>query len=442
MYVGGGTSALLRFDPQGHPIRTNKLEGVYEFVAFTFDASGNLYLTGRIETNGLFDVAQVHGFFVAKFSPEHQLLWVLSQGLNDTPNDNTRGTAIAVDPQGNVFVGAQSAGPLTLGNVVFADGQGPLLCKYDPSGQLLWAKRIEYQSNLSYGVAQLTALSVDSTGHIVASGFMHEGVADFGGTTVFPGSTGHGYGGDFYIARFKPNGDLDWVQLGYGRTHATDGVGNIYLAWDWAVDGLAGLAKLNSSGDLLWSKTFTSGTYVNGLALNPNGEPVFGGSFEGTTSFDGINLVPRSAGFTDFFLAKANAQGSIQWAISGGGTKNDGGDNVVCDLQGNIYFTGFVFESTGSFGGWPLVPVQQGGYLWTSFAAKISQQPPLKIASTNGAVRISWPVQATNYVLEAATSLPAVSWNPVTNNPTVSATERSVQLPITGAAKFFRLKLP
>jgi hypothetical protein len=50
--------------------------------------------------------------------------------------------------------------------------------------------------------------------------------------------------------------------------------------------------------------------------------------------------------------------------------------------------------------------------------------------------------KATNYVLEAATSLPAISWNPVTNNPTISGRERSLQLPLTGAAKFFRLRSP
>jgi hypothetical protein len=55
---------------------------------------------------------------------------------------------------------------------------------------------------------------------------------------------------------------------------------------------------------------------------------------------------------------------------------------------------------------------------------------------------LSWPVEATNYVLEAATSQPALSWAPVTNPPIVSATERSVQLPLTGNAKFFRLRKP
>ena len=68
--------------------------------------------------------------------------------------------------------------------------------------------------------------------------------------------------------------------------------------------------------------------------------------------------------------------------------------------------------------------------------------PILKTTRSDATLTIAWPVGATNYVLEATTSLPAVSWNTVTNNPTIGATERSVQLSLTGNAKFFRLRQP
>ena len=50
--------------------------------------------------------------------------------------------------------------------------------------------------------------------------------------------------------------------------------------------------------------------------------------------------------------------------------------------------------------------------------------------------------QATNYVPEAALSLPALSWATVPNAPAVTATARSVQLPLTGPAQLFRLVKP
>lgn len=66
----------------------------------------------------------------------------------------------------------------------------------------------------------------------------------------------------------------------------------------------------------------------------------------------------------------------------------------------------------------------------------------LKISRTGETVILSWPASATNYFLEAATSMPALSWDSVTNTPTVTTNERNVQLPLTGNAQFFRLRQP
>ncbi len=438
----GTAAALVRFDSQGHPIRTNKLEGVVPYqVSFTFDSADNLYLTGRIETNGLFNVTQVNGFFVAKFGPTNQLLWVRSQDLNDTPNHDTRGDAIAVDGQGNVIVGGYADGPVSFENQSFAAGQGPVVLKFDRDGQLLWAKRVECTFSGPWPGGGVGDVFVDSSGYVVFNGFLREGTADFWGTNLFPGSSGHSFGGDFFIARLNPSGDLQWAGLGYGGPLAGDNSGDIYAAWTWGVDGLSGLAKFNPAGNLLWSVSFTN-AYVNGLDLDANGDPVFGGELDGTATFGGTTLRTKTAGWTDFFVAKADGQGNIQWAISGGGSYNDPGGGIVCDATGNIYLIGGVYESVATFGGWSIVPVLQGGVLWTSFVAKIAQKPPLQLVRSAQNVTLSWPVGATNYLLEATTSLPAVSWTMVTNTPTVTATNRSVKLPLTGPAQFFRLRQP
>lgn len=51
-------------------------------------------------------------------------------------------------------------------------------------------------------------------------------------------------------------------------------------------------------------------------------------------------------------------------------------------------------------------------------------------------------VKPANYVLQAASALPAVSWTTVTNTPTVSGRDRRVKLPLTGNSRFFRLRQP
>lgn len=73
---------------------------------------------------------------------------------------------------------------------------------------------------------------------------------------------------------------------------------------------------------------------------------------------------------------------------------------------------------------------------------KSTAVPQLASVRTETDILLSWPVEATGYALETATSLPALSWDPVTIIPAVSVTEHSVQLPITGPAKFLRLRKP
>jgi hypothetical protein len=60
----------------------------------------------------------------------------------------------------------------------------------------------------------------------------------------------------------------------------------------------------------------------------------------------------------------------------------------------------------------------------------------LKLAPTPGGVTVSWPSEATNYILEATSTLPTVSWATVTNTPADTATERNVQLPLAAFLRF------
>jgi hypothetical protein len=317
-----------------------------------------------------------------------------------------------------------------------------VIVKYNATGALVWAKRIECSFTSRTG-GSINKLAVDPTGHIIVCGSLVEGMADFGGTIVFPGSTGTAYGGDWFLARYEPNGDLNWVQLEYAKTLVTDKQGNIFVNWGRPVEGTDGIAKLDTNGVVIWSKAFPNLFTVytarsGGLALDPNDEPVFTGEFSGTATFGAISLTARSTTDPDFFVAKADATGNIQWALSGGGTGYDRGNRVAVDWRGQIFLTGEVWDQSGTFEGFPLPSFS--GHTW--FAAKISPTPPLKLTTSIGTLGLSWPVRATNYVLEAATSLPAISWATVTNTPTVTATNRRVQLPLTGPAKFFRLRKP
>ena len=74
------------------------------------------------------------------------------------------------------------------------------------------------------------------------------------------------------------------------------------------------------------------------------------GSFSGTLSFNpagGANLT--SAGGNDIFVTKLDTNGAFQWAVSAGGTGNDGGSGIAIDGFGDIYITGSIAAGTADF---------------------------------------------------------------------------------------------
>jgi hypothetical protein len=74
----------------------------------------------------------------------------------------------------------------------------------------------------------------------------------------------------------------------------------------------------------------------------------------------------------------------------------------------------------------------------------VSQSPPiLRPKVVAGAITISWPTPATNYVLEASARVDGTStWSAVTNAPQQSGQEVFVTIPTSGQRQFFRLRKP
>jgi hypothetical protein len=196
------------------------------------------------------------------------------------------------------------------------------------------------------------------------------------------------------------------------------------------------LGKLDPDGQLLWRREFADAWlgHAQAIAVDEDDEPVFTGEILGTVRFDDIVLRSVSSTFQDLFVAKTDAGGNVRWAMrGGGGTRGARGWNLIADAHGGFYLGIEVYGANSSF---------DGLNIFGATLARVSPSPWLNIASHRDAVTVAWPAKATNHVLEATTSLPALAWDAVTNTPTITTSERSVQLPLTGPTRCLRLRRP
>lgn len=80
---------------------------------------------------------------------------------------------------------------------------------------------------------------------------------------------------------------------------------------------------------------------VTGIANDLTGNIFITGYFDSTIAFDSTKLV--SAGGTDIFIAKYDADGILLWAKQVGGQNDDYAAGISSDITGNCYITGFFF---------------------------------------------------------------------------------------------------
>ena len=110
-----------------------------------------------------------------------------------------------------------------------------------------------------------------------------------------------------------------------------------------------------SAGELshVWSQSFgdAASQVVTGRAVDPSGNIVIVGYFEGTVNFGGSTLV--SAGDRDIFVAKFDTTGNHLWSRSFGDPDYQSASDVTFDAAGNVVFSGRLV-GTVDFGGEPV----------------------------------------------------------------------------------------
>lgn len=290
-------------------------------TALAIGPNGNVFLGGRTsEVTGTPDVDPTGGV-VAQYDVMGNRKWISTlydeRGLDHIFEIN-------VGNDGSLYATGET--------YRFPGGAEAFLVKLDPNGDRLWERHIGSPSN-EFG----RGLAIDSTGNVFLAGT----------TTGQVGAIDY-FGYDSFLTKYSPQGDELWTQQfdsdvgDFARAIAVDGPDNIYFAGSNSVtlnDG-ALLTKFDSGGSIIWNQT------LDYAAFPGRGSRIS----EVTTDEDGFVY---TVGTTDFlfednvfafggspYVAKHDATGALLWQNTLEGDTISSVSDVTIDSHGNVYIVG------------------------------------------------------------------------------------------------------
>lgn len=282
------------------------------------DTTGNIYITGA--SAGTFgfmwpDIATV------KYNPNGDTLWTRRFG----GSDNDRGTAIAVDDNGFVYVGGYI-------NTGVSQRANYIVIKYTPAGDTAWTRFYNGPGNDD---DILNGLAIDNQGNVYVTG-KSWGIQD-----------------DYATIKYNASGALQWVARYNGPANSYD------KAYDIKVDSSGNVYVTGASGGNGSDYDYTTICYntlgtqqwvsrYNGPANKA--DHAWAMTLDNTGNIFVTGQSEDEAVKRDYVTVKYNAAGQEKWAYryNGPGNYHDQGNAITADNSGNIYVTGNVGYAGGT----------------------------------------------------------------------------------------------
>ena len=225
---------LAKYDPSGNLLWAQRFGGSSNDrgTSITSDKAGNVYLTGYFYSptivfgsDTLINAGNVGDIFIVKFDNQGNVIWAKREGAIGLEIPHS----ITVDALNNIIVtGRFSSNSITLGatTLLLAGSMDVFLVKYDPSGNILWAKGAGGGSN-----DEGYSVSTDSSGNIYVAGYFTQ-PSNFGAIKLISKGIS-----DMFLAKYDPSGNILWAKNAGGngddRANAvkTDASGNCPAAF-------------------------------------------------------------------------------------------------------------------------------------------------------------------------------------------------------------------
>jgi len=408
------------------------------------DPGGNVYYTGYFNGQLVFGSDTLNNIngpyqdvFIAKYNAAGNVLWA----RNSTGYADADG--VAADASGNVFiVGNFYNDSISFDNYTLYDphtgaqNSNVYLVKYDPTGDVTWAKNLGGINNdIAIGI------STDANGNVYVTGNFTGDSLTIDNVTV-----NHIGSSDGFIAKLDPAGHAVWIRNvgspnSVGATAVyPDANGNVFMTGSFQSNymyvGSLGnliaspynnnvfLIKYDSSGDKLWVK-YAGGNNNSGgnntsvgLSADPSGNVYMTGYYNDTIFI--CNDTLASVGYQNIFTAKYDPSGNLLWARSAGGNYAEQANGISTDANGNAYLTGYFQSDTVLFGSSVLVNPSgneitfaakydmSGNALWAIAAGGTSNNDGAGISYSNGGIYVAGQFQSSTIIFGADTLYPGL----------------------------------
>ena len=331
---------------------------------------------------------------LVKYDPAGKTIWARTLANTSNPGDSgARYNSIAVDKSGNAIAAGYINGTIsyTFGSKTIQgliDSKNPLLVKYKPNGDVMWAKTLESGPDIGY--MEFLSAAVDEEGNIYAVGNMAYrsdlDSHDFGNSVYTPAIGNAANTMAPILIKYNPDGNAQWArsiasisndydsatfysvavhqegskvfiyasgeqygnntsdQIAYGTAAASI----INIACEHAQNPL--LVKYDEEGSAIWARTFKYGyrAVFTSVAVDHGGNAFVAGWQHGDEDYNyGTSTAVNGGSQSSYdkwnpILVKYDSAGDTEWARSTSANPDSAlFISVSLDNSGNVYAAGW-----------------------------------------------------------------------------------------------------
>ena len=314
---------------------------------------------------------------------------------------------VQVDKYQNIYICGSFSGTINFGpfTLTTSNSSDSFLAKLDFNFDFTWAKNFS-----SPTFSRIYSLAILGDEYIYFTGLFQTSI-DFGEISLSAVGTL-----DSFLAKVDvADGTCVWAESLAGSSSTLFGTNSVTLdpKGNFLVTGsfngtleLQGTSitsfpanydifviKMTPTGKLLWVKMCggSSGDFAADIESDSEENVYITGSFTGLSYFSPEVVVPR--GGSDIYLTKFNKDGTLVDIVTAGGVNNDGGADIILDKEENLYITG-AFQGPSDFS--PYIVTSPPGTGVDAFIGKIPKErfnPGLNIGSVQswlGSQSWSW----------------------------------------------------